>query len=63
MKKSKQILIVYFVLLISSLFSSQISADTVLQSFKGSIEKGEYKADFVEFDYAKSAEKTGDKNH
>lgn len=57
MKKLKMALTVFLLLIVSILFPHQVSADTVLQNFKGSTEKGEYKTDFVEFDYAKSGEK------
>lgn len=57
MKNLKMRSIFFFVFYVSILLPLQVNADTVLQNFKGSTEKGEYKSDFVEFDYAKSAEK------
>ena len=47
----------YLLIVVFSLLSLPTSANTVLQNFKGSTEKGIYKSDFVEFDFARSGEK------
>jgi len=57
MKYLKTASINYLFLTIFIVYPLQLSADTVLQIFKGSTEKGEFKTDFVELDYAKSGEK------
>lgn len=47
-----------FLLIIACLsFSLHAGENTVLQSFKGSTEKGIYQTEFIEFDYAKSGDK------
>ncbi|MDX2486965.1 MAG: OmpA family protein [Gammaproteobacteria bacterium] len=52
----------FLLFIIFILLPLQINADTVLQSFKGSTEKGIYKTEFIEFDYAKSGDKKPELN-
>ena len=52
MKKVITIPHLYFLIIVTALLPLQINAGTVLQAFKGSTEKGIYKSDFVEFEYA-----------
>ncbi len=57
MKCLKLTSITYLFLTICILSPLQVNADAVLQSFKGSVEKGIYQTEFFEFDYAKSGDK------
>lgn len=57
MKNFKHVLSTCLFLIISILFILPVNAGTILQSFKGSTEKGVYQTDFAEFDYARSADK------
>ena len=56
MKNSKNTSVIYLALIVSILFPLQLSANVVLENYKGSTEKGEFKVDFVELDYAKSGD-------
>ncbi len=57
MQFTKSPTILFYLFLLLCFTASQVNAATVLQKFKGSIEKGVYQSDFVEFYYAKSGEK------